>query len=503
MTIYKYRINEIKLNLKDNKNLIIDIIAKKLSIKKTDIIDFEIVRESVDARKKPDIKLVYTIDFTSSRKLKLDLAPDRTYIKPEENLAKDKKVIVVGFGPCGMFAGLILAQMGYKPLIIERGRDVDSRTKDVEKFWNEGILDENSNVQFGEGGAGTFSDGKLTTGISDYRIYKVLKEFNKAGAPDDILYKHKPHIGTDLLKNVVKNIRQEIIDLGGEILFSTKMTEVFIDDNKLTGIKVQNDSGSEELSCDHLILAIGHSARDTFEMLYSKGLSISQKHFSMGVRIEHPQSLINKSQYGDEKIAELLGAAEYKLSYKSKSGRGVYTFCMCPGGEVVMASSSENHLLTNGMSLHARDSDYANAGLLVDIRKEDFESDHPLAGVYFQEKYEKKAYELAGEYRLEGYSIEDFENSKLAESLPEYVVENILEALPFMGKRIKGFDGPSAILKGPETRSSSPISFQRDKGFKSNIENIYPAGEGAGYAGGIMSAAVDGIKIAESIISGK
>lgn len=503
MTVYKYRINEIKLNLKEDKKYLVDKLAKKASIKKTDIIDYEIVRESIDARKKPDIKLVYTIDFTSKRKLRFDLAPNRTYIKPEENLCKDKKIIVVGFGPCGMFSSLILAQMGYKTIIIERGRDVDSRTEDVEKFWNEGVLNENSNVQFGEGGAGTFSDGKLTTGISDYRIYKVLKEFNRAGAPDDILYKHKPHIGTDLLKNVVKNIRKEIINLGGEILFSTKLTDINLNDEKITSIIVENENGSQKLSCDHLILAIGHSARDTFDMLYKRGLAMSQKHFSMGVRIEHPQSLINKAQYGDEKISEILGAAEYKLSYKSKSGRGVYTFCMCPGGEVVMASSSKNHLLTNGMSLHARDSEYANAGLLVDIRKEDFESTHPLAGVYFQEKYEKKAYEVAGEYKLESYSIEEFPSSKLAEALPEYVVEDIIEALPFMGRRIKGFDGSSAVLKGPETRSSSPVRFERDDSYRSNISNLYPAGEGAGYAGGIMSAAVDGIKIAESIISSK
>lgn len=498
----KYRLSEIKLNLGDSKEKILAQVAKIARIKPKDIIDYEIVRESIDARKKPDIKLVYTIDFRTGKNLKLSQAPDRTYIYPKSSLSKEKDIVVVGFGPAGIFASLILAQMGYRPLVIERGREVDQRTKDVESFWNEGVLDENSNVQFGEGGAGTFSDGKLTTGISDYRIFKVLKEFHRAGGPDEILYKQKPHIGTDILKKVIKNIRQEIISLGGQIRFSTRLKDIIIEDNQIKSILVQGPDKEEEIKCDRLVLAIGHSARDTFRMAYDRGLDLSQKQFSMGVRIEHPQSLIDRAQYGFASHADILGAAEYKLSYRPKEGRGVYTFCMCPGGEVVMASSSKGQVLTNGMSLHARDSAFANSAILVDVYKEDFGSDHPLAGVEFQEKYEKKAYEISGGYTIPSSDIENFRDSGLYQCLPSFVGDNILVGLKEMGKRIEGFDGPEARLKGPETRSSSPIRFIRDENYNSNIKYIYPAGEGAGYAGGIMSAAVDGIKIAEKIVQG-
>lgn len=503
MSKYRYRINEIKLDLKESKDKLINKVSKKARINKDLITDFEIVRESIDARKKPDIKLVYTIDFSTNKELKLPLAPNREYEFPEENLSKDKKVVVVGFGPAGMFSALILAQMGYNPLVIERGTDVDTRTKDVESFWNGGELKEESNVQFGEGGAGAFSDGKLTTGISDSRIFKVLTELKNNGAPEEILYKHKPHIGTDLLKNVVKNIRNEIINLGGQVLFSTKLIDLEIEDSKIKNIIVEQNGAEKTIKCDELILAIGHSARDTFRMLYEKNVEMSQKQFSMGVRIEHPQRLINKAQYGKEEFAEILGAAEYKLNQKTKSGRGVYTFCMCPGGEVIVSSSSKNQLLTNGMSYHARDSKFANSGLLVDVRKEDFENDHPLSGVEFQEKYEKKAFEISKDYKLPTSNIKDFKNSQLATALPEFVVDSILEALPNMGRKLKGFDGEDAILKGPETRSSSPVRFFRDENYNSNIKNLHPCGEGAGYAGGIMSAAVDGIKVAEKIIEDK
>lgn len=498
----KYRINEIKLDLRESEDKLIEKIAKKARIKTSDISDYELVRKSIDARKKSAIKFVYTIDFTCKKSLKLDLAPDRTYVWPKENLSKDKKIVVVGFGPAGIFAGLLLAQMGYKPLIIERGTDVDQRTVDVENFWAGGDFKAESNVQFGEGGAGAFSDGKLTTGISDPRIQKVLKELVSFGAPEEILYKHKPHIGTDLLKGVVKNIREEIINLGGQVLFSTKLVDIKLDEaNKVESILVEKNGAREEMEVDHLILALGHSARDTFKMLYERKLSMEQKQFSMGVRIEHEQELINKAQYGNSSLAEILGPAEYKLSTKTQAGRGVYSFCMCPGGRVILSSSAPGQVLTNGMSYHARDEKFANAGILVDVRKEDFPSAHPLAGCELQETYEKKAYDLMGGYKIPQTTIADFKGSDLEKCLPDFVGQALLEALPVFGRRISGFDNPQTILKGPETRSSSPVRLLRDENFESSIKNIYPAGEGAGYAGGIMSAAVDGLRVAEKLIA--
>lgn len=500
----KYRISEIKLDLKEDKSKILDKLAKKAKISQNQIRDYTIVRESIDARKKPDIKLVYTVDFETDRALKLNPAPDLKYIEPEKVLEKDKKIMVVGFGPAGIFAGLTLAQMGYNPIIIERGTDVDTRTQDVESFWKGGPLKEESNVQYGEGGAGAFSDGKLTTGISNYRIHKVLNELHKHGGPEEILYKHKPHVGTDLLKGIVKNIRQEIISLGGQVRFSTKLVDFNVQDDNITSVKLETNHGIEELQVDEIILAIGHSARDTFRMLYDKGLTMDQKQFSMGFRIEHPQEMINKSQYGDPEIAKILGAADYKLSYRTKEeNRGVYTFCMCPGGEVIKSSSSKGQVLSNGMSYHARDSKFANSALLVDVRKTDYESDHPLAGMFLQEKVEAKAYELSDNFSLLEADVASFEGSDLYKVLPEFISKSIIEVLPALGRKLKGFDGPKARFKGPETRSSSPVRFFRDENYRANIKNIHPCGEGAGYAGGIMSAAVDGIMVAEKIISGK
>ncbi|MDO5028006.1 MAG: FAD-dependent oxidoreductase [Bacillota bacterium] len=496
----KYRINEIKLKLNESEKLLKEKIAKKAGIRATDIEEISLVRKSIDARKKPDIKLVYTIDFKTKRKLKLDLAPDRTYRWPKENLAKDKKVIVVGFGPAGIFAGLVLAQRGYKPLIIERGQDVDQRTKDVEAFWAGGPFKDESNVQFGEGGAGAFSDGKLTTGISDSRIQKVLEELVNFGAPEEILYKHKPHVGTDILKNVVKNIRKEIISLGGQVCFGTRLVDIKLEEDQVRSILVQDQEGTRDLAVDHLILALGHSARDTFSMLYDRNLAMEQKQFSMGLRIEHPQELIDKAQYGDPGLAEILGPAEYKLSTRTKEGRGVYSFCMCPGGQVILSTSGTGQVLTNGMSYHARDSKFANAALLVDVRKEDFPSDHPLAGCQLQDHYERKAYQLMAAYKIPTTPIKDFKGSTLSHCLPDFVVDSIIEALPSLGRKLQGFDNPESILKGPETRSSSPVRFLRDSNFRSNIKNLYPIGEGAGHAGGIMSAAVDGLRAAEKVI---
>ncbi len=498
----KYRISEIKLDLNESESKLKEKIAKKARINISDIIDYQLVRKSIDARKKSAIKFVYTIDFTCKKTLKLDPAPDRTYIWPEENLPKDERIVVVGFGPSGIFAGLLLGQMGYKPTIIERGTDVDQRTIDVENFWAGGDFKAESNVQFGEGGAGTFSDGKLTTGISDPRIQKVLRELVNFGAPEEILYKHKPHIGTDLLKGVVKNIREEIKRLGGQVLFSTKLVDINLDqENKIKSILVEKNGQREEMEVDHLILAIGHSARDTFKMLYDRKLKMEQKHFSMGLRIEHEQELINAAQYGDPKLAEILGPAEYKLSTKTKAGRGVYSFCMCPGGRVILSSSAPGQVLTNGMSYHARDERFANAGILVDVKKEDFPSAHPLAGCELQETYERKAFDLMGGYSISQTTIGDFKGSILEKCLPDFVGQSILEALPVFGRRISGFDYPQTILKGPETRSSSPVRLLRDENFQASIKNLYPAGEGAGYAGGIMSAAVDGLRVAEKIIA--
>ena len=394
------------------------------------------------------------------------------------------------------------------------------RVKDVERFWQEGVLNPSSNVQFGEGGAGTFSDGKLTTQIKDPRIRKVLTELVEAGAPPEILYKQKPHIGTDVLRRVVINIRKKIIDYGGEIHFESQLTGLrikdFHDKNQLRGILINEN---KEIETEHLILAVGHSARDTFRLLHAQDVHMEQKPFSIGVRIEHPQETINESQYGKRWRDYNLGAAEYKLSHHCQNGRGVYTFCMCPGGQVVAAASEENRLVTNGMSLSSRAAANANSGLLVDVRREDFHNDEPLAGVAFQEKYEHLAFLAGGSnYRAPAQRLGDFMKAEqVAEStcqpsyrpgvtwtdlsacLPDFAVEAIREALPVLGKKLKGFDHGDAILTGVETRSSSPLRISRDKGLMSNIRGLYPGGEGAGYAGGIVSAAVDGIKIAEEI----
>lgn len=508
-----YRIHQLKLKVGEDKNRLPILIAKKLKIKTEDITEWNIIKESIDARDKSNLKMVYSVDFQCKQKLKTgrecEIAPDMKYCWPEATYDKNKTIAIVGFGPCGMFTAITLAQMGYKPVVFERGRSVDDRTNDVENFWNGGPLNEESNVQFGEGGAGTFSDGKLTTGIKDKRIRRVLEEFHRFGAPDDILYRHKPHIGTDVLKKVVKNLREEVKSLGGQVNFSSRVSDIVVEDGVLKALVITNtdehgkDKDSYQFPCDKAVFAMGHSARDTFKCLNDKGVEMKQKPFSIGVRIEHPQEMINKAQFGTSKGAELLGAAEYKLNCRTKNGRGVYTFCMCPGGEVVMASSREGQVVTNGMSYRARDGKYANSGLLVDVRCEDFGSDHPLAGVAFQEKYERKAYEVSGGYKFPTSTFKDFKDSKLAECLPDFAVESIIEALPILGRKLKGFDSPDSLMKGVETRSSSPVRFARGEDFNSTIKGLYPGGEGAGYAGGIVSSAVDGIKLAEVIATSK
>lgn len=508
-----YRIHQIKLKVGEGKERLPILMAKKLKIKREDITKWNVIKESIDARDKSNLKMVYSVDFESKKNLDnnkaCEVAPDMTYHQVEALYPKEKTIAIVGFGPCGMFAALTLAEMGYKPVVFERGRSVDDRSKDVETFWQGGPLNEESNVQFGEGGAGTFSDGKLTTGIKDKRIRKVLEDFNRFGAPEDILYKHKPHIGTDVLKKVVKNLREEVKQLGGQVKFSSRVSDIIIEDNQLKALVITNtdqygkDLDTYQFPCDKAVFAMGHSARDTFRCLNEKGVEMKQKPFSIGVRIEHPQEMINKAQFGTSRQAGLLGAAEYKLNCRTKDGRGVYTFCMCPGGVVVMASSREGQVVTNGMSYRARDGKFANSGLLVDVRCEDFGSDNPLAGVDFQERYERKAYEVSGGYEFPTCTFKEFKNSKLAQCLPEFAVDAIIEALPVMGKKLKGFDSPDAIMKGVETRSSSPVRFTRYENFNSTIKNLYPGGEGAGYAGGIVSSAVDGIKLAEIIASCK
>lgn len=498
-----YQIREIKLAVDEDQGLLPEKIGRKLGIKKTNVLACKVVRESLDCRKKQAIKKVYTVNFSSPKALNLPAAPDNSYQLPEASLDRSSKIVVVGLGPCGLFSALLLAQLGYKPIVLERGEAVDRRLEDVISFWSGGPLKPESNVQFGEGGAGAFSDGKLTTGINDPLCRKVLTELHRFGGPDDILYKNKPHIGTDLLRGIVKGIRQEIIRLGGQVCFSSKLVDLEIDRGRIKNVTVESGPRKFQLACDKLILAMGHSARDLFRICLAKGLVIEQKAFSIGARIEHPQSLVNRAQYGDPELAKLLGAADYKLHCLTEDKRGVYTFCMCPGGQVIVASSSPGQLVSNGMSYHARAGAFANSALLVDVRKTDFASDLPLAGLEFQEKWESLAYQLSSSYKLLETDLEGFVGSSLAKALPTFASQSILEALPKLDQKLRGFAGKEARLLGPETRSSSPVRFYRDKNFEANIKGIYPAGEGAGYAGGIMSAAVDGLRVATAIAGGE
>lgn len=521
------RISNIKLEIKKDRSALKKEVLNKLNIIDESLISYKVVKQSIDARKKNDICFVYTVDaevidekkvLQGLKNKSITVAPKSSYEYVEKGTQNlNKRPVIVGTGPSGLFAGLILSQMGYNPILLERGKSVEGRSIDVERFWETGQLNLESNVQFGEGGAGTFSDGKLNTLTKDPRGSKVLEEFVAAGGPKDILYVNKPHIGTDILRDVVVNIRNTIISLGGEVRFESKVTDVLIEGEELKGVII---NGKEQINTDILVLAVGHSARDTFEMLYDKGINMIQKAFSIGVRIEHPQELIDKSQYGNFAGNPKLGAADYKLSGHFGNGRSAYTFCMCPGGEVVGAASEENRLVTNGMSYHARDKENANSGLLINISPEDFESEHPLAGISFQRKWEELAFKSGGgNYNAPAQLVGDFLNdipstefksvkpsytpgyklTDLRECLPDYVVETLKKAIPEFNKRLKGFSHPDAIMTGVETRSSSPVRIPRDENYQANIKGIYPVGEGAGYAGGIISAAVDGIRIAEEI----
>lgn len=506
-----YRIHEIKCTLKEDISVIPDKIMRRMSKAAGDftISDWKIRKESIDARDKGDILRVYTIDFDGEGSLDPSTIKgiEEVVVKPAPQLKIGSKElnsppVIIGFGPCGLFAALTLAEMGYAPIVYERGASMDQRVKDVKDFWENGILNEESNVQFGEGGAGTFSDGKLTSGIKDNRIQKVLKEFVDAGGGEDLLYKQKPHIGTDILRSVVVTLREKIIRLGGQVNFNSKVTDIFTDDNGITAVEI---NGFDKVDCNVIILAMGHSARDTQKMLLKKGLNMEQKPFSMGLRIEHPQELINKSQYGAVAM-DVLGPAEYKLSHKCKNGRGVYTFCMCPGGHVICASSDKNRLVTNGMSHRKRSSGKANSGILVDLRPEDYPSDSPLAGVELQIEVEEKAFIATGSsYKLPKCTYKELKERKglgaaIGDCLPTFVIDSILEAMPNFGRKIRGFDKENSVFYGVETRSSSPVRLVRDQGYEGSIKGLYPGGEGAGYAGGIMSASIDGIRIGEEVI---
>ncbi len=513
-------INNIKLSLDTDFGDITGIVANKLKIGRQEVISAELYRKSVDARDKRDVHLVVSIIATfknEARVLKKNknasLFTKKEYVW--QKVESDIRPVVIGFGPAGMFAALTLARAGLKPIVYERGADVDTRTVDVEKFFSGSELNPESNVQFGEGGAGTFSDGKLNSGIKDIRCRTVLEAFYEFGAQKDILIDAKPHIGTDVLKTVVKNLRQEIISLGGEVNFNSKLDGVFFENNRLVAISVNG----KKQDCKYLCLCIGHSARDTFKMLYDNGLEMTRKPFAMGVRIEHLQSEINKALYGDFANHKALKAADYKLAVHLPSGRGVYTFCMCPGGEVVNASSEPHGIAVNGMSESRRDGVNANSALLVGINPDDLQGDNVFAGCELQKQIEQKAYGIANgavpittvgnfvfDKKAEIGSVKPTVKPKyafadLSDIYPDFITQSLKDGIKEMDKKISGFANPDAILTAPETRSSSPVRIVRNEtGESTNFSGIYPCGEGAGYAGGIMSAAVDGIKSAEKII---
>ena len=501
--------------------------ARVLGVSPDAIRKLSLVRQSIDARKKNDVHYVCTVNVTADdepalvRRAKsgsVTLAEPRPYVFPPVRRDSRLPPVVVGMGPAGLFAALYLARNGVPSVVLERGRPVEERTGDVERFWRTGALDPTSNVQFGEGGAGTFSDGKLTTGIHDPRIATVLESLTAAGAPEDIQYQHKPHIGTDVLRTVVKHIREELLRLGCDVRFGHKLTGLDVRGGILSSIRAEGPQGPYDLPCDALVLAPGHSARDTFQMLLDAGVPMASKPFAVGVRIEHSQSAVSQAQFGP--AWERLPAADYKLSCHLPNGRSAFTFCVCPGGEVVAAASEPGRLVTNGMSCRARDGANINGGFLVGVSPADYASDHPLAGAAFQSRWEEAAFSLGGgDFRAPAQTVGDFlagtpsrklgavqptyrpgvTPGDLSQCLPAFVTDTLRAALPLFDRRLRGFANPSALLTGVETRSSSPVRVLRDEGCRSPIRGLYPCGEGAGYAGGIMSAAVDGIRVAEAI----
>lgn len=524
------RLTEVQLPLDHPESDIQTAILERLGIAANDLLNFSVFRRSYDARKKTAIVLIYTLDVEVRNEAALlkkfhgdrhiNTTPDTSYhfvAQAPKNLAL--RPVVIGTGPCGIFAGLILAQMGFKPIILERGKAVRERTKDTFGLWRKRELQPESNVQFGEGGAGTFSDGKLYSQIKDPKHYgrKVLMEFVKADAPPEILYVSKPHIGTFRLVKMVELMRASIEELGGEFRFESKVDNIEIDKGRVRGVTL---ASGEHIAADHVVLAVGHSARDTFQMLHDRGVYVEAKPFSIGFRIEHPQSLIDKCRFGPNAGNPILGAADYKLVHHCTNGRSVYSFCMCPGGTVVAATSEPGHVVTNGMSQYSRNERNANSGIVVGITPADYPG-HPLAGIAFQRQWESRAFELGGgNYDAPGQLVGDFIVNRqsthlgtvipsykpgvhlgnLNPSLPDYAIEAIREALPAFDKQIKGFAMHDAVLTGVETRTSSPIRIKRNDAYQSiNTTGLFPAGEGAGYAGGILSAAVDGIKVAEAV----
>ncbi len=536
------RLNEIKVALNHNEDDLIDAIVDKLAINRDDLLSFTIFKRSHDARKKTNILLIYQLDVVLkdsveetvleqfSQQAFVKVSPDTSYhfvAQAEESFPnkEQQRPIIIGFGPCGILAALVLAQMGLKPIVLDRGQDVKQRTKDTWDLWQKGKLNTESNVQFGEGGAGTFSDGKLYSQVKDKRFLsrKVLAEFVKAGAPEEILVDSKPHIGTFKLVSMVEKMREEIIALGGEIHFGQKVETIHREQNpddsgQITGLTLSN---GESMQSRHIILAIGHSARDTFEMLLEYGVYIESKPFSIGFRIEHPQSIIDKARFGENAGNPILGAADYHLVHHCKNGRSVYSFCMCPGGTVVAATSEEGSVVTNGMSQYSRNERNANAAIVVGIDPEQDYPEHVLSGIDLQRDLEKLAYKLGGgDYKAPAQLVGDFLQDKastelgdvipsykpgvnlgdLSKALPDFAIKAIREAIPAFNRKIDGYAMNDAVLTGVETRTSSPICIRRDKSFQSiNTYGLYPAGEGAGYAGGILSAAIDGIKVAEAV----
>ncbi len=527
------RIAKLKVPLTYDDEMLRSIIAKRLGIEPGLLALIDIVKRAVNASDKRDIYFDMELDVSVSRnedeiltrnkRRHVTKAPELFYNVPDAKKL-EKRPIVVGCGPAGMFAALILAQAGADPVLLERGLDVDRRTERVLKFWETGILDTDSNVQFGEGGAGAFSDGKLKTGLRDARKMKVLREFVEAGAPEEIMYLSKPHIGTDRLATAVKKIRGKTISLGGEIHFGATVTKIIHQNGAASAVRYLIDGKTFERYTDNIILAIGHSARDTFESLIADGVYIEQKPFSVGVRIEHPQELINKIQYGDFAGHPLLGAADYRMVVHLPNGRNVYTFCMCPGGTVVAATSEENRLLTNGMSQYARDGSNANTALLVTVNSRDLGSEDPLAGVAYQRRIEEAAFMAGGGgYRAPVQRLEDFINKRETRAfgyvqptyrprtgfaavdsyLPGIIADSLRQSIPEMEAWMPGFAYPDALLTGAETRSSSPVRITRGESLEAiGIKGLYPCGEGAGYGGGIISAAVDGILCAEQVLGG-
>ena len=516
------RVDNLSFSPDYNDDTIINKLSSVLHIKPNEILDYTIVKKSIDARRKPDVKIMLTlaVELKSYNNVKgyENIELDYTGLK-YENCERDFRPVVVGFGPAGMFCALALSYMGYKPIVIEQGMDVDNREKEVEKFWKTGVINPLSNVQFGEGGAGTFSDGKLNTNINNKYCKMVINEFYKHGAPKEILYINKPHIGSDNLKTVVKNIRKSIIDMGGEVRFNTQFVDYEYVDDTINKVFVKNivDDAVYTIDTKALVLCVGHSARYTFNLLYDKGVELKQKPFAMGVRIEQNQKDINFSQYG--KVDSHLPPADYKLAVHLPSGRSVFTFCMCPGGVVVNSASDNGEIVTNGMSYFARDKVNANSAVLVNVVPEDYGSDHPLAGVEFQSRYERLAYDLTKSVECPAMSVGAFLGHKntalkvvpstkiklcdISKCLPKFVTESLKEGLPLLNKKLKGFSDDGNLLIGIESRSSSPVTIVRDDTLQTKIKGLYPCGEGAGYAGGIVSSAVDGIKVAESILNKK